>query len=129
MSTCTRLICVAALALQLPGMASAAPDPPASQVQPRDDTVEVWVDLSEPELASLPRDALDQRVALRQRIEQQQDDVMQHLRLLGAVEQARVQQVRNALAVRLPSGALAQARAIPGVRAVRIVRHRNQITP
>jgi hypothetical protein len=117
------------LALQLPGMASAAPEPPASQVQPRGDMVEVWVDLSEPELASLPRDALDQRVALRQRIEQQQDDVMQHLRLLGAVEQARVQQVRNALAVRLPSGALAQARAIPGVRAVRIVRHRNQITP
>jgi hypothetical protein len=34
-----------------------------------------------------------------------------------------VQHVRNALAVRIPSTALERARAIPGVRAVSLVRH------
>ncbi|WP_372528588.1 hypothetical protein [Piscinibacter sp.] len=129
MSACARFALLAALCVPASGIAMPAPDPPASRVQPPAGVIEVWVDLSEPELASLPRDALGERVALRQRIEQQQDDVMQRLRLLGAVEQARVQQVRNALAVRMPAAALAQARAIPGVRGVRIVRHRNQPTP
>jgi hypothetical protein len=83
----------------------------------------VWVDLELPELATLPRDQPAERAALRLRIQAQQDAVMGRLRALGATEQARVQQVRNALAVRLPVAQLDAARRIPGVRAVRIVRN------
>lgn len=85
--------------------------------------VSVWIDLDLPELASLPRDQRAEREALRANILAQQDAVMARLRELGAVEQARVQQVRNALAVRLPGAQLEAARRIPGVRAVRAVRH------
>jgi hypothetical protein len=84
--------------------------------------IEVWVDLSVPELASLPREQSAEREALRLRIAAQQDEVMDALRMLGAVEVARVQQLRNALAVRLPASQLAAARVLPGVRAVRVVR-------
>jgi len=48
---------------------------------------------------------------------------MGRLRELGAVEPTRVQQVRNALAVRLPLAQLPAARALPGVRSVAAVRH------
>ena len=85
--------------------------------------VSVWVDLDLPELATVPRDRPAERDALRLQILAQQDAVMARLRDLGAIEQARVQQVRNALAVRLPGAQLDAARYIPGVRAVRAVRH------
>jgi hypothetical protein len=85
--------------------------------------VSVWVDLDVPELASLPREQRAEREALRLKIQAQQREVMARLRDLGAIEQARVQQVRNALAVRLPGAQLDAARHIPGVRAVRMVRH------
>lgn len=91
------------------------------------DEVEVWVVLSEPALATLPRDANAQRNALRQRIVRQQDDVTAQLAALGAVEIARVQQARNAIAVRLPSAAIESAKKIHGVIAVRRVSHRNRI--
>ena len=83
----------------------------------------VWVDLALPELASLPRERRAERDALRADILVQQDTVMARLRELGATEEARVQQVRNALAVRLPGAALEAARRIPGVRRLRAVRH------
>lgn len=85
--------------------------------------VSVWVDLELPELASVPRGRRSEREALRSQIDAQQEAVMDRLRELGATEQARVQQVRNALAVRLPVAQLDAARRIPGVRAVRIVRN------
>ena len=85
--------------------------------------VSVWVDLDLPELATTPRDQPAEREALRLRIHTQQQAVMDRLLELGAVEQGRVQLVRNALAVRLPGAQMAAARAIPGVRAVRPVRH------
>jgi hypothetical protein len=91
------------------------------------DEVAVWVVLSEPALATLPRDANAQRSALRQRIVRQQDDVTAQLAALGAVEIARVQQARNAIAVRLPSAAIESAKKIHGVTAVRQVSHRNRI--
>lgn len=91
------------------------------------DDVEVWVVLSEPALATLPRDANEQRKALRQRIVRQQDDVTAQLAALGAIELARVQQARNAIAVRLPSAAIESAKKIPGVTAIRRVSHRNRI--
>ncbi len=85
--------------------------------------VTVWVDLDLPELASLPREQRAERAALRANVLAQQDAVMARLRELGATEEARVQQVRNALAVRLPGAAIETARHIPGVRGVRTVRH------
>jgi hypothetical protein len=85
--------------------------------------VAVWVDLDVPELASLPADRPLEREALALKIRTQQDEVMARLRELGAVEQARIQQVRNTLAVRLPGAQLDAARRIPGVRAVRKVRN------
>ena len=88
-----------------------------------DGRVSVWVDLELPELASVPRGRRAEREALRSQIQAQQDAVMGRLRELGATEQARVQQVRNALAVRLPVAQLDAARRIPSVRAVRIVRN------
>ena len=91
------------------------------------ETVEVWVVLSEPALASLPRDATNQRAELRRRIERQQDDIMTQLAALGAVESARVQQVRNAIAVKLPPAAIESAKKIKGVLSVQTISHRNRI--
>ena len=96
-----------------------------AQQGPLDSTgwVSVWVDLDLPELASVPREQRAEREALQGQIKAQQDEVMDRLRALGAQEQARVQQVRNALAVRLPGAQVEAARRIPGVRALRLVRH------
>jgi hypothetical protein len=88
---------------------------------------EVWVVLSEPALATLPRDAKEQRSALRARIMRQQDDVMAQLAALGAVELGRVQQARNAVAVKLPPAAIENAKKIDGVTRVHAVSHRNRI--
>lgn len=83
--------------------------------------VRAWVVLTLPELASLPREAVAERAALQPRIQAQQEQVMAALRALGAVELGRVQQLRNALAVRLPRAQLAAARRVPGVRSVQPV--------
>mgnify|MGYP003531316384 CR=1 FL=1 len=92
-------------------------------------SVEVWVELSEPALASLPRHQVAARAAQLRRIADEQDRVMMQLQRLGAVERARLQTVRNALAVTLPAAALDQARAIVGVRRVQAVQHRNRVGP
>jgi hypothetical protein len=91
------------------------------------DALEVWIDLSLPALSSMS----DQksRDALHARIREQQDAVMTELVSLGAVELARVVQVRNAIAVRIPSSALEQARAIAGVERVRVVKDRKRTPP
>ena len=99
----------------------------ADEPTPVTDLVEVWVVLSEPALATLPRDANEQRNLLRQRLVRQQDDVMAQLAALGAVEIARVQWARNAIAVRIPPAAIEAAKKIDGVTAVRGVSHRNRI--
>src|SRR5688572_10557473 len=99
---------------------AATPDAPRAASSAHAANVEVWVQLTLPELASVP--AAD-RDAARRRIAHQQDTVMAALRDLGAVEQARVQLVRNALAVTLPRAALKQARGIAGVRAITPIRH------
>ena len=82
-----------------------------------------WVDLDLPALATVPGNKRAARGVLRSRIEAQQDAVMARLLGLGAQEQARVRQVRNAVAVWLPAEQIEAARLIPGVRAVRAVRH------
>lgn len=60
---------------------------------------------------------------MRSNILAQQARVMRDLLGLGAQELARVQQVRNAVAVRLDAAQMDAARALPGVRAVRVVRN------
>jgi hypothetical protein len=82
-------------------------------------TVSVWVDLDLPALAEVP---LAERQALRANVLAQQAQVMRDLQALGAQELARVQQVRNAVAVRIDAAQIAAAKALPGVRLVRIVR-------
>ena len=99
----------------------------ADEAAERPGLVEVWVVLSEPALATMPRDANEQRNALHRRILQQQDDVMAQLAALGAVEIARVRQTRNAIAVGLPPAAIESAKKIDGVTAVHRVSHRNRI--
>lgn len=89
-----------------------------------DDTVEVWIDLSEPALAAAAANDDAARAELVQRIERQQADVAQKLRELGAREEARVRVVRNAIAVHIAPARLDAARAIPGVIGVSPVRHR-----
>jgi hypothetical protein len=106
-----------AAAMLVPGLPLAADSEP----------VEVWVVLSEPALKTLPRDANKERTALRLRIQRQQDDVMAQLAALGALEEARVQHARNALAVRLPPAAIDRASRIAGVVSIRRVTHRNRI--
>jgi hypothetical protein len=91
--------------------------------------LEVWVLLSLPGLASLPREPGPEHEALRERILLQQDQVMAGLRELGAVELARVQWVRNALAVRLPAAQVPAARGLPGVLSVRAVRNQDRVPP
>jgi hypothetical protein len=99
----------------------------AAASAPRQGDIEVWVELSEPALSSVPRDQVAARAAQLRRIAEEQDRTMLRLQRLGAVERARLQTVRNALAVTLPAAALDQARAIVGVRAVRTVQHRNRV--
>ena len=100
--------------------------PAATGPVERSGRVSVWVDLDLPALARVPR---AEREAVRLKILAQQDQVMGRLRQLGAQEQARIQQVRNALAVRLDGTQLDAARAIPGVRSVRIVRDIQRTPP
>ena len=127
------VLIVAGCAGAVPVRASPAlpPSPPAAlaDAAERARQVLVWVDLDLPELASVPSNQRAERMALRANILAQQDAVMARLRELGATEEARIQQVRNALAVRLPGAALDAARRIPGVRRLRAVRHLHREPP
>jgi len=89
--------------------------------------VEVWVVLSEPALASLPRDAKEERAALRERIITQQNNVVVLLVALGATPSGRIQHTENAVAIRLPAAAIESVKKIDGVIAVRPVSDRNRI--
>jgi hypothetical protein len=91
------------------------------------DEQEVWIDLSVPPLSTQPEQNLDARAALRDRIEKQQNEVMSQLTALGAKETARVHEVRNAIAVRIPASAIPRARTLPGVVKVRAVKHRQRM--
>lgn len=117
---------VVALGLVSAGPSCGSPPEPVSPAATAE-LVEVWIVLSEPALATLPRDASRQRTALRTRIIAEQDRVMEQLRPLGAVETGRIQQVENAVAVRLPASALDAARRIDGVTSVRYVSDRNRL--
>jgi hypothetical protein len=103
-----------------------SPAPASNQVH---ELLEVWVDLTEPPLRTAADANEAARAALRERVDRQQNAVMMELARLGAVEQARIVQVRNAIAVRIPSTALAQARSIPGVKKIRVVKHRKRTPP
>jgi hypothetical protein len=92
-------------------------------------TVDVWVDLDLPALVSKAGAEPAEREALRARIIAQQRDVLAALKTLGAVERGRVQQLRNAIAVTLAREQIDAARRIPGVRAVRVVRHAERTPP
>jgi hypothetical protein len=93
-----------------------------------EEELEVWIDLSVPSLSTQSAQNREARAALRARIEKQQDEVMSQLAALGATETARVMEVRNSIAVRIPPSALTQARALPGVIKVRAVKHRQRIS-
>jgi hypothetical protein len=93
-----------------------------------EEELEVWVDLSVPSLSTQSAQNREARAALRARIEKQQDEVMSQLTALGATESARVVEVRNSIAVRIPSSALTQARTLPGVIKVRAVKHRQRMS-
>jgi hypothetical protein len=111
------------LALRAAGPTLPEPSPGAQQ------SVDVWVDLDLPALATLPRGSALERKALRARIMQQQDAVMAQLLGLGGHELGRVQQLRNTLAVRLPSSQLDAARRLPDVHRVRPVRDVERLPP
>jgi hypothetical protein len=81
-----------------------------------------------PSLSTQSAQNREARAALRARIERQQDEVMSQLTALGATESARVIEVRNSIAVRIPSSALTQARTLPGVIKVRAVKHRQRMS-
>jgi hypothetical protein len=89
--------------------------------------VEVWVVLSEPALASLPRDAKEARAALRERIFTQQNNVLAQLVALGATQSGTIQHTENAVAIRLPAAAIEGVKKIDGVIGVRPVSERNRI--
>jgi hypothetical protein len=103
-----------------PDLAASASAPAARKLPAeRAGAVSVWADLDLPALAEVPR---AEREALRSNILAQQAQVMRGLQALGAQELARVQQVRNAVAVRIDATQIEAARALPGVRLVRQVR-------
>jgi hypothetical protein len=102
---------------------------PARPGPARPDRVEIWLDLSEPELASLRQADPAARTAQRQRIVAEQDRVAAALQALGGVERGRVQLLRNSIAAELPREQVDAARRIPGVRAVRLVRHVDRQPP
>jgi hypothetical protein len=68
--------------------------------------VEVWVVLSVPALASLPRDAKRERTQLRERIIKQQNKVLAQLVALGATQSGSIQHTENAVAIKLPAAAI-----------------------
>ena len=109
------LCACAAMAMAASASSVPASKPAAVHAGP----VSVWVDLDLPALAEVPP---SERAALRPHILAQQAQVMLDLQALGGHELARVQQVRNAVAVRLDASQMAAARALPGVRSVRIAR-------
>lgn len=121
---------MAALAVAL-GVASVArsADPPSVPLtrEAAEEFIEVWLVLSEPALATLPRDATEQRSALHARIVAEQNRVMERARALGGVETGRIRQVENALAVRLPTSSLNAVKQIDGVTNVRQVSDRNRL--
>lgn len=79
------------------------------------DKIDVWVQLSEPPLASNASD--------RQAIQKQQEAVRARLQALGAVELGGVSRALNALAVSIDPGKLPDVKRIPGVRSVAPVQH------
>lgn len=82
--------------------------------------IDVWLDLDEPPpglQASAPG-----AVERSARVRAQQDAVAARLPALGAVELARVQQVGNAIAVRIEADRIGQLQSLPGVQRVRPVR-------
>lgn len=91
--------------------------------------MEVWLDLSEPELARLPRGNRSEREVQRQRIIAEQDRVAAALLSLGGVERGRVQLLRNSIAADLPREQIDAASRIPGVLALRVVRHVDRQPP
>ena len=121
---------IAALAVALGVAPVAMPADPSSAPLTQESTealIEVWLVLSEPALATLPRDATEERSALRARIVAEQNHVMEQARALGGVETGRIQQVENALAIRLPTSALDAVKQIDGVTGVRQVSDRNRL--
>jgi hypothetical protein len=126
---CAATLCVQGMAAEPPGGPASRSVEPATPATERDDLVEVWVVLSEPALATLPVDATNERAALQQRIVRQQDRVMSRLVELGAIESGRIQQVSNAIAVRLPHGAIDSIKTIEGVTSVYPVSSRNRVHP
>lgn len=102
------------------------PQPPVSRTEPQQPILDVWVELTLPPTAGVPR---AERAAHYLRIIEQHNEVMAQLDRLGAVESARVQHSRNAIAVRIPTDALDRARAISGVKTVQVVRHLRRSSP
>ena len=101
--------------------------PAAQPAEQAEAEVDVWIDLSVPALSTLPGHDREARAALRARIEKQQAETMAQLVALGATESARVTEVRNAIAVRVRSSAIAEIRTLPGVVKVRAVKHRQRM--
>lgn len=79
------------------------------------DKVNVWVQLTEPALAS--------RASEPDAIQKQQQEVLARLQALGAVELGRVRHALNALAVSIEASKLPEVKRIPGVRSVSPVQH------
>jgi hypothetical protein len=118
---------LAALALAASACAGDESESMSSPLVVSNQVVEVWVVLSEPALASLPRDAKEERAALRERILMQQNNVVAQLVALGATLSGRIQHTENAVAIRLPAAAIESVRKIDGVIDVRPVSDRNRI--
>ncbi len=115
----------AALSESPPEGSCASTAGPATRAE---EELEVWIDLSVPALSTQSARNHEARAVLRERIEKQQDEVMSQLTALGAKESARVIQVRNSIAVRIPSTALTRVRTVPGVIKVRAVKHRQRMS-
>jgi hypothetical protein len=107
---------------QMPARPAATDARPPSPGATPEGWAHVWLDLDLPGWATTPQADARERADRRARIMQQQADVMDRLRALGAVETGRVQGLRNAIAVRLPTSVLAEAARLPGVVRVSRVR-------
>lgn len=84
------------------------------------EVIEVWLELDVPPPGlQAGASAAEQRIAL---VRAQQDGIAARLPALGAIELARVQQVGNAMAVRIDADRIAELSALPGVKRVRPVR-------
>lgn len=116
------------LAMQFASTAAIA-DRGAPPAVTRHECIQVWVDLCRSPLPPRGGAASAPSAEALRELSRRQDELMQRMQALGAVEIARVRIVRQAIAVDVPVRQLDALRALDGVCGVSPIRHPERPPP